>query len=159
MTASTARRSQVTSVLCRRVKLVSMTSVEDRFWSKVDQSNECWLWTAYVDKKGYGRFKVNSRMVFAHRVAYELLVGSIPEGLELDHRYTCPKNCVNPAHLQIVTHRENMLLGNTIAARNASRTHCIRGHEYTPENICYKKNGDRLCRKCWKYYRKKYSKK
>lgn len=77
---------------------------QERFWAKVDQSGDCWLWTAFTNPKGYGMFKLAGRAQLAHRVAYEWLVGSVPEGL--DHRHTCPKNCVNPAHLRPATNKQ-----------------------------------------------------
>lgn len=81
---------------------------EDRFWEKVDKTEGCWLWTAWVDKDGYGRFLGNDRrQVMAHRFSYELLSGTIPQGMVLDHRKTCPKNCVNPDHLKVVTPKQN----------------------------------------------------
>lgn len=84
-----------------------MITPQDRFWAKVDKSGGCWLWTAFVHPNGYGIFKVGRKAVGAHRVAYELLVGPIPEGYEIDHRTSCPRNCVNPAHLRSVTQAQN----------------------------------------------------
>jgi hypothetical protein len=95
----------------------------------------------------------------AHRVAYEMLVGTIPKGLDLDHichngsgcggGESCPhRRCVNPDHLEPVTHRENMLRGETVAAMHARKTHCIHGHEFTPENTRIKRDGSRNCRAC-----------
>lgn len=76
---------------------------------KVDRSGDCWLWTACVTKDGYGRFYVGDgrRIILAHRFAYELLVGPIPAEHEVDHRHTCSKSCVNPAHLRPTTHKQN----------------------------------------------------
>ena len=83
-------------------------TIADRFWSKVDKSGECWIWTAGTDRHGYGRFsRGRGKTLQAHRVAYELLVGPIPAGKMLDHRVECPKNCVNPEHLRPATNREN----------------------------------------------------
>lgn len=79
--------------------------VEDRFWEKVDKGGECWLWTAHVDKHGYGEFNLGPRRVRAHRYAYELVVG--PTEQELDHRHTCPKVCVTPRHLRPATRKQN----------------------------------------------------
>lgn len=73
----------------------------DRFWEKVDKSGECWLWTAYTTKKGYGQTHIGGKTKYAHRVAYELSVGPIPDGKELDH--LCRNRaCVNPDHLDPV---------------------------------------------------------
>jgi len=79
----------------------------ERFWAKVDKTGDCWLWTAALSRQ-YGRFYVAGRLVMAHRFAYELERGEIPAGHELDHRPTCPKRCVNPAHLRPVTHAQNL---------------------------------------------------
>lgn len=77
----------------------------ERFWPKaeVGEDSECWPWVGSRDPYGYGRLKINGKFRGAHRLAYELSVGSIPEGLEIDHlcRNRC---CVNPAHLEPVTH-------------------------------------------------------
>lgn len=81
----------------------------ERFWEKVDrQEVGCWLWTAYRNRDGYGRFRPYRRdQVMAHRYAYELMVGPIPDGLQLDHLCRNP-GCVNPSHLEAVTERENL---------------------------------------------------
>jgi hypothetical protein len=84
---------------------------EARFWSKVDASGDCWEWTGYTDQDGYGRVgvgrRVDQRTIPAHRYAWELMVGPIPEGLEIDH-LCFNRPCVNPDHLEPVTHTENM---------------------------------------------------
>lgn len=88
----------------------SCRPIEERFWAKVDQSGDCWLWTASLTEYGYGRLgrgRKGEGYVLAHRFAYGLLVGPIPEGMSLDHRHTCPKRCVNPGHLRPVTHKQN----------------------------------------------------
>lgn len=127
----------------------------ERFWSKVDRrdSDECWLWTACITKPskygsgGYGLFYMGKdakpRLATAHRVAYEWLVGPIPAGLQLDHLCRV-RHCVNPAHLEPVTARVNLLRGETRAAANAVKTHCPQGHEYDGFNI----NGARICHRC-----------
>lgn len=128
----------------------------ERFWSKVQigEPDGCWLWKACLTPQGYGRFHWRGRSVQAHRVAYELAVGPIPEGCELDHvreRGCVHRHCVNPAHLEPVTPEENKRrqdIGK--AARiNAAKTHCVRGHEFTPENT-YRRPGSewRECRTC-----------
>lgn len=123
----------------------------NRFWSKVDTFGDCWEWTAskYVD--GYGQFRHDGRPQRAHRVAYELVIGPIPEGLVIDH--LCRnKGCVNPAHLEAVTPGENTRRGEAAArlrALRAAQTHCKRGHEFTQENTyIHPKNGARDCRTC-----------
>lgn len=69
--------------------------------------SDCWLWTGYVAAGGYGEFHLAGRTRKAHRVAYELLVGPVPEGLDLDHLCRV-RRCVNPEHLEPVTRQENL---------------------------------------------------
>jgi len=85
-----------------------MKTLEERFWPKVDQggTDACWLWKGYVSTKGYGYFHMPQRPMLAHRVAWTLLVGSIPTGMQLDHRCHV-RHCVNPSHLRVVTNKQN----------------------------------------------------
>lgn len=139
---------------------------EARFWSNVDQtpSNGCWLWTGNRDRQDYGLFTVDGQKVRAHRFAYELLVGEIPEGLVLDHVVCDTPPCVNPAHLDPTTSVANVMRSpRALAAINARKTHCVHGHEFTPENTYRTATGGRLCRTCSlrrsaAYYRKRKSK-
>jgi hypothetical protein len=88
-----------------------MRSAEDRFWAKVDKSHEsgCWLWIASLTTSGYGQFKVvaSDPPVRAHRYAYELVVGPVPDGMVVCHSCDVPR-CVNPSHLWVGTHGDNM---------------------------------------------------
>lgn len=96
-------------------------TAEERFWPKVDKSGDCWLWLGALHEYGYGRFNAGGgRIVPSHRFAYESVVGPIPPTLQLDHRATCPKNCVNPHHLRPATHKQNM--ENPPGARSHSRS-------------------------------------
>ena len=132
-----------------------------RFWSKVDDdgptapgmSSRCHVWTAADNGAGYGVLKLNGRMVLAHRLAYELLVGPIPTGLQIDH--LCRnRRCVNVEHLEPVTHRENALRGVGASARNALKTHCPLGHAYAGSNLYVQPGtGARECRTCWRLRR------
>lgn len=143
-------------------------SEEERFWAKVDKGDGtgCWLWTAACNGVGYGLFAVRPPeggryiMVLAHRYAYKLLVGPIPDGHALDHvkangcaSTACVKPIADefgPTHLEAVTRQENILRGKR-PARDA-RTHCGKGHPWVPENTYWShdKNGNdkRQCRKC-----------
>lgn len=123
-------------------------SVHQRFWEKVDKSGECWLWTGAASN-GYGEFWYDGerRKQKAYRVAYEWARGPVPTGLELDHLCEV-RECVNPAHLEAVPHRVNTLRGNTVAAKNALKTHCPAGHEYSEENTYQYSDGRRQCRIC-----------
>lgn len=89
-----------------------------RFWAKVAVDNEtgCWLWTAGYRRGGYARFRyagAGSKNGAAHRFSYEKLIGPVSGGLQLDHLCRV-RHCVNPAHLEPVTPRENTLRGNTL---------------------------------------------
>ena len=98
---------------------------EERFWSRVQKTDGCWLWTAGKNNNGYGWFKVNGKMVLAHRFSYELHIGPIPEGLVLDHvkaRGCTNRTCVNPAHLEPVTELENIRRGEQ-GSPDAMRKH------------------------------------
>lgn len=97
---------------------------DERFWSKVDASAPCWVWTAASAGKGYGKFTLSAngktRYPLAHRYSWELLVGPIPEGMTLDH--LCKnRKCVNPDHLEVVTQAVNCLRGESPPARNARK--------------------------------------
>lgn len=126
----------------------------ERFWSKVDQSGDCWIWTGSRYKNGYGAFHIGSRKeqnlttVCAHRFAYEQAGHAIPEGLVLDH--LCRNRaCVNPDHLEPVTVKVN----NQRGAGNSKRTHCPAGHPYDEQNTYYAQQSRgaglaRMCRAC-----------
>lgn len=125
-----------------------MRSVDDRFWGKVNKTDDCWVWTASTDSKGYGRFTVaHDVKVAAHRWAYESLVGPIGDGLELDH--LCRNRaCVNPFHLDPVPHLENVRRGDAWTV-SGLKTHCPSGHEYTGGNLYVRpSDGARVCRAC-----------
>jgi len=120
-----------------------MTALDapQRFWSQTDKGDGCWLWTGGKTLAGYGQLSIDYRKTLAHRYAYELLVGPIPPGMEIDH--LCRnRSCVNPQHMEAVTHAENM-------RRQVRRPHCPQGHEMTGHNLMYRKDGGgRICRAC-----------
>lgn len=136
--------------------MIVKKSVTRRFWVKVEKTDSCWLWTAArLSGSGYGLFRLGgrgSKNVIAHRFSYRLLVGEIPEGLTLDH--LCRNRaCVNPAHLEPVTLKENILRGEGVTAQNARRTHCSKGHRF---DIALS-NGWRVCRECKNERNRAYS--
>ncbi|GAB1642509.1 HNH endonuclease signature motif containing protein [Krasilnikovia sp. MM14-A1259] len=113
----------------------------------------CWVWQGACIPKGYGKFYYRRRLRNVHRVAYELLVGPIPEGMQIDHFVCENPPCCNPDHLRPVTVRENLLRSGGVAAQNAAKTHCSRGHEFTSENTYWRPTGGRRCRACWRVRR------
>lgn len=119
----------------------------ESFLAKVDKTDTCWLWTGATRPTGYGQFWLNGQCIGAHRAAYLLLVGPIPEGLQLDHLCRTPR-CVNPAHLEPVTQLENTMRGESFAVTNALKTHCPNGHPYSIENTLHSRTSGRICRIC-----------
>ena len=132
-------------------------SNEQRFWPKVDKNglNGCWVWVGLLNAYGYGEFNVNRRHLGAHRFSYTTIKGPIPEGLELDHLCRVPR-CVNPDHLEAVTHQVNNMRGFSPSALAARKTHCPQGHPYDLFNTVYEKSGFRRCHICKKANQRKY---
>lgn len=131
-----------------------MADLATRLWGKVEPTGFCWEWTG-SKANGYGQIWSGGRLVRAHRVAYELLVGQIPDGLFLDH--LCRNRaCVNPDHLEPVTNGENARR-SPLMNRYVGMTHCKRGHEFTAANTRRSTAGTRVCRACERerYYRRK----
>lgn len=133
----------------------------ERFMAQVDkQQNDCWHWTGHIGESGYGQFRLGGKYPRAHRAAYKLFIGPIPDGLQVDHDChnqdlncndgpDCPhRRCVNPAPLVARTALQNIMAGRTPAAKNAAKTHCDHGHEFTAANTYVYPNGRRACRRC-----------
>lgn len=127
-----------------------------RFWSKVDKEGplgplgRCWLWIAGKNDKGYGYFNVNEKTCRAHIVSYEAHKGPVPDGFEIDHLCRV-RHCVNPAHLEAVTHAENIRRGDvgiTTGKINLAKKDCPQGHSYSGENLYITPAGYRQCRIC-----------
>lgn len=141
-------------------RLVGATD-EERFWTHVAKGQpvaDCWRWGGGLNAENYGVMYTphrSNRQVMAHRFAYELMIGPIPDGFTLDH--TCHtadtacrggkacmhRRCVNPGHATPRTLAENIRLGG-----NGRKTHCKRGHEFTDENTYVMAGGGRCCRPC-----------
>lgn len=133
---------------------------ENQFWSLVDKTGSCWLWLGQRSRAGYGRVAPGlAGTLYAHRAAYILTRGPIPDGMDLDHichssslcrGRRCPhRACVNPAHLEPVTHYVNMRRG-----KQANQTHCKHGHELAGDNLVIRQRNNgkghmyRQCRAC-----------
>ncbi len=137
--------------------MIELQSKDAGFWKFVLFSGNCWIWTGHKDKKlGYGKYtrrlskgdKLHAgkaKSYKAHTYAYELVFGPIPEGFEPDHKICKNRACVNPYHMEVVTHKENVLRGNAPSAINSRKIVCIRGHEFEPNPS---KPGQRICRIC-----------
>lgn len=120
---------------------------EQWFWHTVRQGPGCWEWAGVHTALGYSRIYIDGKYHLAHRFAYELLVGSIPVGMVLDHLCRNP-GCVNPDHLEPVTDAENIRRGQGFAAQAARRTHCPQGHPYSGDNLRVTPQGYRICVTC-----------
>ncbi len=128
------------------------------------QPNGCWNWVRALTTDGYPSAGINRKVYNMHRISYRVYVGPIRKKMTIDHLCRNTK-CMNPAHLEQVTNRVNILRGNCKSAVNARKTHCMRGHEFNKENtkICKKGKGKtaRACRTClrakdkrrWEKYR------
>ena len=155
----------------------SLTEAEqERFWEKVERADECWEWQASKTRQGYGQVRVRDRILAAHRVAWSIENGLIPNRLGLDHICRNPA-CVRPSHLEPVPQRENMVRGvdarihcpnghpydtngrkrqcevcaqAAIDRAREKRTRCKNGHRYTPGTMFRDKRGHRRCRLCAK---------
>lgn len=136
---------------------VDPTLVEiERLMSKIsiNEETDCWNWTACIDAGGYGRVGYRNRQESAHRIFYAWKAGPIPRGKgkdipQLDH--LCRnRRCCNPKHLELVSHRENILRGDSPSAHHARKTYCKRGHRLPKEFNYFKPSGQgvRVCRIC-----------
>lgn len=131
-------------------ELVISDKAWTRFWAKVDKTETCWLWTAGKNPDGYGRFWIEPRLVYPHRLMAEVTYGPIPAGRVVDHLCRVPA-CVRPDHLEIVSMLDNTLRGDlieTTRAYQAAKTHCPQNHPYAGDNLYVHPRGQRVCREC-----------
>lgn len=137
-----------------------MSTIIARAKAKIKEEpvSGCWLWTGMTNRKGYGCIRADggastNAVVMAHRLMYEDRKGKIPDGLVLDH--LCRNHaCVNPWHLEPVTHKINSERGLG-GVNNRQKTHCKNGHPYSAENTRHKKDGSRVCKTCYRLIRKR----
>ena len=130
-----------------------------RFWSKVDKNGptpqhkpelgRCWNWLSSLSPSGYARFRSRGQIFsnYAHVFSFVLHFGKVPTGKEIDHECR-NRGCCNPSHLRPLTHRDNVLCGQTIPAHNLTKSECVRGHERTPENSYIDGQRKKQCRLC-----------
>jgi hypothetical protein len=123
-----------------------MVLMKERFLNKVARNDSgCWEWAGYRTPDGYGRFQVDSSRL-AHRVAYELFVGPIDDGMEIDH--LCKnRGCVNPEHLEQVSRHENIARSDA-GKHQREKLSCPQGHPYSGDNLYLTPDGKRVCRIC-----------
>lgn len=138
---------------------------EQRFWMKVDRNGpvsrlrpdlgECWIWIGALSDDGYGLFRASTeeKRKYAHRYAWEMSGRSLVARLTLDH-LCAVRPCVRPEHLDQVTQAVNAARSQGVCASNARKTHCKRGHEFTPENTMPGRRG-RVCRACYNVWRQR----
>jgi hypothetical protein len=133
-------------------------SLEERIWPKVNKNGKimpnmdsaCWEWIGSKMSSGYGQIIIKENNKWrprpAHVIVYEIMVGSIPKGLEPDH--LCRNRaCVNPSHIEPITHKKNVMRGTSPVVDQVKRTHCPKGHPYDEENTL-RRRGKRECYKC-----------
>ena len=126
----------------------------DRFWSKVTKTESCWIWTGGRSGNGYGLFwtgnyRLNGSPIWmmAHRFPYQDIHGDVADGLELDHLCRVPL-CVNPDHLEPVTHAVNMQRSPLMGSYGRNKVQCVHGHPFDDANTYRWSNGHRACRTC-----------
>lgn len=130
---------------------VGKSSVQNQIKNTSTVDGDCWIWHRRKNQQGYGMVDYEGKSVTAHRLSYTAFIGPIPEGMTLDHLCKV-RSCVNPFHLEPVTHQENIRRGNGISVQNAAKQFCINGHEFSGDNVRPKivkgRVEGRYCLKC-----------
>ena len=162
-----AGRIQSCGCLRRDVLKERARPLSEKFWEKVNKNgpipeyrpdfDPCWLWTAAVNAKGYGVMCVKNGSTLAHVISYNIHVGQIHSGMQIDHLCRV-RNCVNPNHLEVVTPRVNVHRGFGPTAVHARKTHCPKGHPYSGDNLYLSPRGNRQCRECVRRSQMRYRK-
>lgn len=136
--------------------------LHDSFWSRVDKAGDCWLWNGSRNREGYGYFLLpDGKRRGAHRISHVIAKGPLRTGQVIDHLCRNPR-CVNPAHLEAVSNRENTRRGTAGLHRvreRAAITHCKAGHPLSGDNLKPRKDGARECQICRKAWTKEYDRK
>ena len=124
-------------------------AVRERVLSRllIDPGSDCLLWAGSRNTNGYGQVRDGVRNTVVHRLMYEWFAGPVPAGAELDHLCRV-RHCANVAHLEPVSHQENVRRGVSPAAEAAVKTHCVNDHEFTEANTYIDRKGHRYCRPC-----------
>lgn len=130
-------------------------TVEQRFLQYVDRTDSCWLWTGGINQHGYSKFWDGQKLTSGHRTSFALFVGPLVDGMEIDHLCRV-RHCVNPAHLEQVTPRTNVVRSVSPAAINAAKTECASGHPLAGENLILSPEGYRYCRECRRRWAREY---
>lgn len=131
-----------------------MIILDNRFWDKVRiLPSGCWWWVGCIDTSGYGSFCYNGGTKMAHRLSYQAKFGVLTKKDHLHHKCN-NKQCVNPDHLEVTSPKNHP---GHMAEINRNKTHCPRGHEYTPENTIITTYGSRNCRACQKIFKRFYA--
>jgi hypothetical protein len=129
--------------------VMTISNIEDFTAKIVRDVSGCWNWNGVITTRGYGSYWLNGRYAQAHRIVMELIHG-IAHGAVTDH--LCRNTiCCNPAHLEYTTQKVNVHRGGSFASKNILKSHCPKGHEYTPENTYIRPGGTwRDCKTCIK---------